>query len=221
MTRIGLVHAVTPAIAPIHAAFARDWPQARLQDFLDDSLTAALEEDGGLTARIRERILCLAQVAAEGADAVLFTCTAFDDAIEEARVRVPVPLLKPNEAMYEAALTHGRRIGLLATFQPAVQTMEDALVAVARTRGIAVSVETVCVPEALAAARSGDVARHDALVAAAAPALRSCNVVLLAQFSTSTARAAVQRYLRTPVLSAPGAAVEALKAICEAKAGNT
>ena len=209
--RIGLVHAVQPAIAPIHAAFARQWPQARYTNVFDDALPADLEQEGGLTDRIRARILRLAEIAADGADAVLFTCTAFDDAIDAAASAVRVPLLKPNEAMFEAALALGGRIGMVATFAPAVQPMETALLARARAMGKQAALRVVCIPEALALARSGNVARHDELVAAAVPRLQDCDAILLAQFSTSTALNAAQAMTTTPVLSAPDAAVLALR----------
>ena len=216
--RIGLVHAVQPAIAPIHAAFARQWPQARYTNVFDDALPADLEQEGGITDRIRARILRLAEIAADGADAVLFTCTAFDEAIDAAASAVRVPLLKPNEAMFEAALALGDRIGMVATFAPAVQPMETALLARARAGARDVVVRSACVAEALACARGGEVARHDELVAHAVAQLRDCDAILLAQFSTSTALHAAQAVTPIPVLSAPDAAVLALKKLLQPSA---
>jgi Asp/Glu/hydantoin racemase len=209
--RIGLVHAVIPAIAPIHAAFARHWPQARLANLTDDALPADLQADGAITDRIRARILRLAQNAADGADAVLFTCTAFDEAIDAAAAAVPVPLLKPNEAMFDAALAVGTRLGLLATFAPAVRPMEAALRARGRSAGLDVDVRSVCDPAAMDAARAGDVPLHDRLVVQAIAQLQDCDAILLAQFSTSTALHAAQAVSARPVLSAPDAAVQALR----------
>lgn len=209
--RVGLVHAVYPAMAPIHAAFARQWPSALCTNVLDDALPEDLAFEGGVTPRIHSRILRLAQQAADGADAVLFTCTAFDPAIDAAKAQVAPRLWKPNEAMLEAALDIGRNIGFIATFQPAVQAMESALLGAAKARGIAAQVRTICVPAAMAAARAGDVALHNQLVAAAVPELADCDVLLLAQFSTSTALEAAQAVARQPVLSAPDQAVIALR----------
>jgi hypothetical protein len=67
------------------------------------------------------------------------------------------------------------------------------------------------VPEARTALNAGDIATHDALVAAAAPRLAACDAILLAHFSTATAVAAVQREVDRRVLTAPGAAVRALR----------
>ena len=116
--RITLVHALKHSIVPIEASFARLWPDARLMNLLDDSLSADLARDGGLTDAMTERFLRLGRYAAgTGSDAILFTCSAFGPCIEAvARAHAPMPVLKPNEAMIEQAVAKGRKIGLLSTF---------------------------------------------------------------------------------------------------------
>src|SRR3979411_2990876 len=123
--RIALVHALKHSIAPIEASFARLWPDAGLMNLLDDSLSADLGRDGRLTDAMTGRLLSLARyAAATGADAILFTCSAFGPCIEAvARAHAPMPVLKPNEAMIEQAGARGRRIGLLATFAPTLASM--------------------------------------------------------------------------------------------------
>ena len=74
-----------------------------------------------------------------------------------------------------------------------------------------VALESVCVPEAMAALQAGDGARHDALLAAAAPRLGSCNAIMLAQFSTARARHAVAAAVTCPVLTSPDSAVLAMR----------
>ncbi|WP_157263975.1 aspartate/glutamate racemase family protein [Azohydromonas aeria] len=210
--RIALIHAVYVAMAPVEAAFQADWPQARRVNLVDDALPADLERDGELTPAMHARIRRLAAHAIDGgADAVLFTCSAFGEAIAAAAAVLPVPVLKPNEAMFEAALGAGRRIGMLATFAAAVPQMEEEFRAMARERGVDATLEVLCLPEALAAAKAGDMATHDRLHVEAAPRLAHCDAVMLAHFSNSRAQAAVQAVLPCPVLSAPAAAIEALK----------
>jgi hypothetical protein len=53
--RIALVHALKHSIVPIEAAFASHWPEARLMNLLDDSLSADVARDGGITAAMTER----------------------------------------------------------------------------------------------------------------------------------------------------------------------
>ena len=123
--RIALIHALKHSIVPIEAAFASHWPEASLMNLLDDSLSADVARDGRITDAMTERFLRLGRYAAgAGADAILFTCSAFGSCIEAvAREQAPMPVLKPNEAMIEQAVGKGRRIGLLSTFPPTLVSM--------------------------------------------------------------------------------------------------
>jgi hypothetical protein len=78
---------------------------------------------------------------------------------------------------------------------------------------VTATIETYCVPGAMAALKTGKGAEHDRLIAEAAPQLADCDVVLLAHFSTARAAAAVTAALDRPVLTSPGSAVAKLKAI--------
>jgi Asp/Glu/hydantoin racemase len=211
MPRIALIHAVTVAMAPVHEAFCQSWPEAECVDILDTSLSRDRERDGRLTKAMVGRFLLLSKYAEDnGADGILFTCSAFGEAIEEAAAQTKVPVLKPNEAMFEAALAAGRRLGMLATFEPSVAGMEEEFRAIA---GQKAALESFCVPGAMKALQAGDAAEHDQLVAIAAPRFADCDAVLLAHFSTSRAAAAVRAAVRCPVLTAPGAAVTKLKGL--------
>src|SRR5262249_11303209 len=153
-----------------------------------DSLSIDRERDGVLTAAMKSRITTLAEYgAATGAAGILFTCSAFGEAIEAASAGVPIPVLKPNEAMFEAALEMGQRIGMLATFMPSIASMEDEFRELAGANGGRAVIETHCVPGAMAALKAGRGAEHDRLIAENAPRLANCDVVLLAHFSTARA----------------------------------
>jgi hypothetical protein len=54
--RIALIHAVHPAIAPIRAAFAADWPEAEAISLLDDSLSIDRAKDAGVTPAMMQRL---------------------------------------------------------------------------------------------------------------------------------------------------------------------
>jgi Asp/Glu/hydantoin racemase len=151
--------------------------------YLDDSLSLDRERDGVLTAVMGRRIGDLAEYAAAiGANGILFTCSAFGEAIEAAAARLSIPVLKPNEAIFEAALAIGGRIAMLATFAPSVGSMEDEFRDMAAARQSRATIETYCVPGAMAALRVGNGAEHDRLIAEAAPRFADCDAVLLALF---------------------------------------
>ena len=213
--RIALIHAVKVAIAPVEDAFARAWPAAQLMNLLDDTLSQDRSRDGALTPAMFQRFETLGDYAlSTGADAILFTCSAFGPAIEAVAARHAQPVLKPNEAMFQEALQHGGRIGLLASFTPSLPPMEEEFAAMATAAGSSATLVSHCVPEAMAALNAGDAARHDQLLAQAAPVFAGCSVVMLAQFSTARAKPALVAALgaSTQVLTSPDAAVAALQA---------
>jgi len=210
--RIALIHAVPMAIAPVAAAFDAQWPEAERINLLDDSLSVDRQRAGALTPAIAARIAALADYArACAADGILYTCSAFGAAIEAVARASAIPVLKPNEAMFEDALATGRRIGMLATFPPSVAGMKAEFRAQAGTSGATIA--TICVPDAMAAAQRGDMATHNALLAAAAQRseAQGFDALMLAQFSMAPACAAVQAVARCPVLTSPASAVRRLK----------
>jgi Asp/Glu/hydantoin racemase len=204
--RITLVHALKHSIVPIEASFAKLWPEAALMNLLDDSLSADLARDGGLTDAMTERFLKLGRYAAgTGSDAILFTCSAFGPCIEAvARAQAPMPVLKPNEAMIEEAVTRGRRIGLLSSFPPTLASMP---------REFPASVEIVpkLAEGALAALDRGDRATHDRLVVEASKDLGDCDLIALAQYSMAPAAGMVAEVSGLPVVTTPDSAVLKLK----------
>ena len=216
--RIALIHALRNSVEPILAAFARRWPEAETFNLLDDSLSAAREVDGRLTTPIIERFLTLGryaaatQVGGRRTDAILFTCSAFGPAIEAVRSEHAIPVLRPNEGAFEQALARGRRVGLLVTFPPSLESLADELRDQAARLGTTCDVRGVLVPGALAALQAGRGDEHDEAIAASAAALDDVDVVVLGQFSMARARTAMSRPLQARVLTTPDAAVEQLRA---------
>jgi Asp/Glu/hydantoin racemase len=204
--RIALIHALKHSIVPIEASFAKLWPEARLMNLLDDSLSADLARDGRLTSAMTERFQAIGRyVAGTGADAILFTCSAFGPCIEAvARMHAPMPVLKPNEAMIAQAVNQGGKIGLLSTFPPTLASMP---------REFPASVELVpkLAEGGMAALDRGDRTEHDRLVVEAAKDLRGCDVIALAQYSMAPAAAQVAEATGRPVLTTPDSAVAKLK----------
>jgi hypothetical protein len=204
--RITLIHALKHSIVPIEASFGRLWPDASLMNLVDDSLSTDLARDGRLTVAMTERFLTLGRYAAStGADAILFTCSAFGPCIEAvAREHAPMPVLKPSEAMIEQAAARGHRIGLLSTFAPTLASMPAEF---PRTVEVVAKLAT----GAMAALDRGERAEHDRLVAEASRDLRDCDLIALAQYSMAPAASLVSETSGRPVLTTPDSAVLKLK----------
>ena len=213
--RIALIHALAHSVSPINTAMARDWPEAERMNLLDDSLSADLARSGsGLDAVMHQRFETLAAYAeGAGAQAILFTCSAFGSCIEAvAASRPQMPVFKPNEAMIDEAVAAAQgtlgagRIGLIASFAPTLQSMPAEF-----PPGI--DLRTDLAEGAMEALNAGDAATHDALVVAAAHRLKAqgCGVIALGQFSMARARVAVEQAVALPVFTTPDSAIRALR----------
>lgn len=215
--RIVLFHATPVAMDPVKAAMAELWPEAEPVNLLDDGLTIDRAKEGPqMSEALIERFVDFGRYARRiGADGILITCSAFGPAIDRMAAELPLPVLKPNEAMFRAAIAAGRRIGMLATFAPAVPTMEEEFRQFTGEAGTDTTLETIVVPDAIDALRKGDVAIHNRLVAEFAPRLAEHDAIMLAHFSTSRAAADVRRAVNRPVFTAPEAAVMRMKSLVE------
>jgi Asp/Glu/hydantoin racemase len=208
--RIALIHALSHSVAPITAAFEHAWPQARRTHLLDDSLSADLAASGSLDAAMTARFITLGDyVVAAGAQAVLFTCSAFGPCIEAvARRHAGIPVLKPNEAMIDeaTALARGEPIGLVASFPMALRSIPREFPA-------GTPLQTALAEGALAALDAGDLQAHDRHCADAAQRLarQGCRVIALAQFSLARAAPEVAARTGLPVCTTPDSAVRRLR----------
>lgn len=212
--RIALIHATPVAMQPVVEAFRRGWTDVDTFNVLDDGLSTDLARAGTLNQALKQRIAALAEYATGlGIDAILYTCAAFGEAIDAVARTARMPVLKPNEAMFEEALRLGTKIGLLATFQPSIPSLEQEFVDMARAQGKDVILEAACAPDAMAALMAGNADQHDRLIAAAVPLLAHCDVVMLAQFSMARARSAVEQVIGNKVLTSPDSAVAKLKVV--------
>ena len=214
--RIALIHALAASVAPIHAAFAQAWPEARTFDLLDTSLSVDLAAEGELTETMIERFKTLAIYAAGTADRILFTCSAFGPAIDAASRSVSIPVLKPNTGAFEAALNLGRRIGLLTTFEASSSALAREILEQANARGQDIHLRAHFCAGALSALQSGDPEEHDIRLAEASLQLGDVDVVVLGQFSAARAAAAVAAASARPVITTPLAAVRAIRAMTSA-----
>ena len=215
--RIVLLHATPVAVEPIRAAFAASWPEAETVNLLDDSLSPDRAKSPDITEEMTQRFLALGRYAARiGADGILVTCSAFGPAIERLAAEMHIPVLKPNEAMFRAAIARGEKIGMLATFAPSISTMTDEFDEFVGQAKSSATLDTVLVERAIDLLKAGDAASHNSLVAERAPEFAAHDAIMLAHFSTSRAAEMVRAKIGVPVLTAPDAAVARMRELVEA-----
>lgn len=214
--RIALLHATPVAMEPVHSAFGEIWPEAELVNLLDDSLTLDRIREPELTERMIRRFVAFGRYGHEiGSDAILVTCSAFGPAVERLAETLPIPVLKPNEAMFKAAVARGTNIAMVATFGPSLPTMEAEFEEYVSETSSPAQLTSILVEPAMAALRNGDAETHNRLIAERAPELAGFDAVMLAHFSTSRAEPMLSRALEIPVLSPANAAVRELRARVE------
>jgi hypothetical protein len=192
-------------------------------NLLDDSLSADLARSGRLDTGMTARFVTLADyAAAQGAQAILFTCSAFGPCIDAVKAHLmrnaPMPVLAPNEAMIDEAVAlaraqGGTTIGLVASFAPTLESMPAEF-----PPGTAL--RTALAAGALEALQAGDAAAHDvrAAEAAARLAAEGCALITLAQFSLARAAPAVATRTGRPVLTTPDSALRRLRAALQGAA---
>jgi len=216
MPRIVLLHATPVAMQPIHTAFTAGWADAETINLLDDGLSIDRARETDLSEEMIDRFVKFGLYGRDmNADGILVTCSAFGPAIDRLEAAVTIPVLRPNEAMFHEAVALGSKIGMLATFEPAVSTMTDEFDEYIRTTGNHATLRTILVERAIDLLKKGDVESHNRLVAERAPELADCDVIMLAHFSTSRAASSVRALTSTPVLTAPDAAVKRMRAMVE------
>ena len=205
------------AMAAAIDAFARDWPEARIWNLMDDGLFRWVGETKGVVQGMYEPFETHTQYMVDrGADAILFTCSAFQPCIDAVIPKHPIPMLKPNDAMIEQALDSGSRIAVLATVAGTIPSVSAEIEAMARDRGQAITLSQHFVDHAFAAMASGDGETHDTMVAEAAAKISDADVIVLAQFTLSRAVPHVEAVTDIRVLNSPGAAVAKLKTMLSA-----
>ena len=136
---------------------------------------------------------------------MLVTCSSLGPAVDVAAPICPVPLVRVDEGMADAALTYGRRIGVLATLPTTLKPTADLIERRAALIGGSFSVHAKLCEGAFARLAQGDSEGHDALVAEGLSALAGkVDVVVLAQASMARAlKGEPGASGRAPILASP------------------
>lgn len=219
MKTLALIH-TSPVLVPTFAQLAAEvLPDVKVFHMVDESLIKNTIAAGQLTPRTARRVLGMIESAQmAGADAAMVTCSSIGQAVSDARPFLEIPVLRIDEAMAEAALAQGRRVGVAATLRTTLEPTLALLEATARRSGH--SIETVpCLCDgAFEAVLKGDTQRHDQLVTAALRDLvQRVDVVVLAQASMARVLESLPAQ-GTPILSSPRLAMERARVTLEASA---
>lgn len=212
--RIFLVHAVDVSMAPASNSFKKLWPKASIVNLLDESLAIDMLEDGKMTPHMVERFARLGQYCVDaGADAILFTCSAFGEAINNLKTLQRIPILTPNQALFEELLQIGGKAAMLTTFTPSVQALRSELSDMATTLGVKPDVDSFMVEGALDELLAQRGPEHDRLIAQRVNGLSQYPTIVLGQFSMAQAALHPEIKSSARILTTPDCAVRKLKGL--------
>jgi hypothetical protein len=198
MRPLALLH-TSPAHVPVFDALRDEaHPALELRHFVAEELLERAREEGPEAVADDVRT-ALDKAVADGAGAVLCTCSTIGAVAEAADAGVPV--LRVDRPMAAAAVAAGPRIVVLATVEstlgPTVALVEEE----AARAGSPANVHTLLVTGAWDHFAAGDTDAYVRAVAAAADTVTDADVIVLAQASMTPAQ-----HLTTtavPVLSSP------------------
>ncbi len=203
---LALIHTVVGLVPVFDELLRRHLPEWQAFNIVDESLLRNTIRDSQLTPQTRRRLAGHVWSAVDaGAEAILVTCSSLGPAVESTRPMCPVPLVRVDEGMANAALDMGERIGVLATLsttlEPTVELIRNRALVMQRTPHI---VARVC-DGAFQRLSTGDREGHDRLVLHGLKLLAvNVDVVVLAQ--ASMARVLGDEHAASigiPVLSSP------------------
>ncbi|MGY0488735.1 aspartate/glutamate racemase family protein [Streptomyces sp. WG-D5] len=206
-----LVH-TSPVHVPVFDALRdTDHPGLRLRHVVREELLVRAGAEGPEAVADDVRAV-LAAAVADGADAVLCTCSTLGAVAEGLSVAAGVPVLRVDRPMAARAVAAGERIAVVATVRSTLGPTLDLVEEEARRAGRAVRAQTVFVDGAWELFLAGDRDGYLALVATAVDGIADADVIVLAQASLADAAGLTRTAL--PVLSSPRPGLDAAASEC-------
>jgi Asp/Glu/hydantoin racemase len=213
--RLALIHTVG-SLVPVFGGLTQELaPNVTTTDLVDEALLEEAIAAGEVPQATADRLERHVAAALEaGADAVLVTCSSMGDVVDDLRARHGWPVLRVDEAMVDAALAAGTRIGVVATLGSTLRPTADLVRRRAREQGrdeTELQVVTGLVDGAFAALKAGGVDAHDAAVRGALrEMLPEVDAIVLAQASMARVAGTLEpgEADGTPILASPRLGLE-------------
>jgi hypothetical protein len=134
---------------------------------------------------------------------------------------VQVPVVRIDEALAEAAVARGSRIGVAATLATTLNPTTRLLEAKARAAGKSVSLQPLLINSAYERLMANDKEGHDNLLVESLSGLaRATDVVVLAQASMARVLPRLPEAEREKVLSSPRLGMERVRQVMAARLGS-
>jgi len=209
--KLALLH-TSAVLAPLFASLCAKWmPEARIFHMVDESLIKNTIQAGHLQKLTIRRLIAMIESGFDaGADAMLVTCSSIGPGVEIAQMLFDLPVIRVDEAMAQAAVLQGKRIGVVATLRTTLEPTAALVRSKARELGRDVEIVECLCEGAFEAVMAGDVATHDRIVGAALTGkMRDTDTIVLAQASMARVlEGLAPGALPAPVLASPELGVQ-------------
>src|ERR1035437_2234415 len=120
---LALIH-TSPTLTPLFTSLcAKHMPETTIFHMVDESLIADTIREGRLRRVTMRRLLAMIESAeTAGADAVMVTCSSIGPGVALGQKLFDIPVIRIDEAMAEAAVRMGRRIGGMGKRRTTLET---------------------------------------------------------------------------------------------------
>jgi hypothetical protein len=200
----------------MEAAFRDVFPEAQIVHLLDETLLEEFRQDGGLSPRSRRKALRMATIAQDaGIDGILVTCSTLSPSVDDFRPFLTIPIVKIDEPVVEEVVQSAKSIGLLATADSVLKSVEPLVLAKARQVGHEVSMRRFIKGDLWPLLLKDPSTFYRAVGQAATQAAEVCQAVLITQVSMAPGREYVEAGVRDRVYASPVYAVRSIRRILE------
>ena len=212
--RVALVSSTRAVFGPMEAAFREVFPEVQILHLLDETLIEDFRREGGLSPHSRRKALQMALTAQEaGVDGILVTCSTLSPSVDDFRPFLRIPIVKIDEPVIEEVVQKAEKIGLLATAETVLKSVEPLVAKKAMDLGRKISVRPFIKSDVWHLLQKDPEAFYRAIAEAANKAAQECQAVILTQVSIAPGRDYVEERLRNRVYASPAYAVQALRKI--------
>jgi len=212
--RVALVSSTRAVFGPMEAAFREVFPEAQVLHLLDETLIEDFRREGGLSPHSRHKALQMALTAQEaGVDGILVTCSTLSPSVDDFRPFLKIPVVKIDEPVIEEVVRKAEKIGLLATAETVLKSVEPLVMKKALEFGRKISVRRFIRGDIWPLLQKDPAAFYRAIAEAATEAAQECQAVILTQVSIAPGRDFVEEKVREKVFASPTYAVQALRKI--------
>lgn len=212
--KVALVSSTRAVFGPMEAAFREVFPEAQILHLLDETLIEDFRREGGLSPHSRLKALQMTLTAQEaGMDGILVTCSTLSPSVDDFRPFVRIPIIKIDEPVIEEVVQKADTIGLLATAETVLKSVEPLVMKKALDLGRKISVLRFIKGDVWPLLQKDPSAFYRAIAEAATQAARECQAVILTQVSIAPGRDYMEEKLRNKIYASPFYAVQTLRKI--------